>query len=339
MYKDLLLKYPNVNFVGRGRKIKDGKMVGNAIVCGVKQKFPLEALSEHEIIPSEVVDHRGVLSMTDVVEVGEIVAPRSVPQAFDRTATWRPAPGGVSIGHRDITAGTLGAWVYDNATGELLILSNNHVLANSNNAKIGDPILQQGPHDGGRFPDHHVANLHKFVEISFGVSPSDCPITDTIVKGLNKGASAIGSSHRLSSSKVSPQASNKVDAAVARAIELSVMGDPSILEIGRVTSYTKGLSLGMRVFKSGRTTEFTSGEIVVLDAVVNVSYGSAGTAMFEGQIITGAMSAGGDSGSLGVLQDGDHDSAFGLLFAGSDQVTIFNPIIDVLTSLNIRFAE
>lgn len=61
-----------------------------------------------------------------------------------RTDRWRPAPGGVSIGHKDITAGTLGCVVIDDETGEKLILSNNHVLADCNRGKIGDEILQPG---------------------------------------------------------------------------------------------------------------------------------------------------------------------------------------------------
>jgi hypothetical protein len=42
----------------------------------------------------------------------------------------RPAQGGVSIGHYKITAGTLGCLVRD-GKGGTYILSNNHVLANS----------------------------------------------------------------------------------------------------------------------------------------------------------------------------------------------------------------
>ncbi|TVP59895.1 MAG: hypothetical protein EA351_01115 [Gemmatimonadales bacterium] len=61
----------------------------------------------------------------------------------DRTARVRPAPIGFSVGHPDITAGTLGARVV-NGGGQVFILSNNHILANSNNASIGDPILQPG---------------------------------------------------------------------------------------------------------------------------------------------------------------------------------------------------
>ena len=76
---------------------------------------------------------------TDVIQTGPIRTLQG------HTGRIRPAPGGVSIGHRDITAGTLGCLVAKN--GQTFILSNNHVLANSNEADPGDPILQPGPYD------------------------------------------------------------------------------------------------------------------------------------------------------------------------------------------------
>ena len=62
----------------------------------------------------------------------------------------------------------------------------------------------------------------------------------------------------------------------------------------------------------------------MLNATVNVSYGVGQVARFENQIVTTAMSQGGDSGSLLVAGDALH--AVGLLFAGSEQATIHNPI-------------
>ena len=66
-----------------------------------------------------------------------------------------------------------------------------------------------------------------------------------------------------------------------------------------------------------------------------MSYGSNQIATFENQIIAGAMSSPGDSGSLVV--DGSEPLAVGLLFAGSDTTTVINPIDRVLDLLNITF--
>ena len=74
------------------------------------------------------------------------------------------------------------------------------------------------------------------------------------------------------------------------------------LNIG-LTRPTVPPARGMNVHKCGRTTEYTMGTIDDVDASVNVNYGTAGTALFTNQIVTGDMSDGGDSGSL-VLQGG-----------------------------------
>jgi hypothetical protein len=102
-----------------------------------------------------------------------------------------------------------------------------------------------------------------------------------------------------------------------------------ILEIGVVGGVTPA-SLGLTVRKSGRSTGLTTGQIIVLETTVNILYGDR-TARFEGQIVTGPMSEPGDSGSL--LIAGDSLLAVGLLFAGSTQATVYNPIQEVLNGL------
>lgn len=76
----------------------------------------------------------------------------------------RPLVIGCSIGHFKITAGTLGCFVKDRATGEILILSNNHVLANENNAEVGDAILQPGKFDGGKVSIDTIGQLRRFIK-------------------------------------------------------------------------------------------------------------------------------------------------------------------------------
>ncbi|MCB0293914.1 MAG: hypothetical protein KDG51_01450, partial [Calditrichaeota bacterium] len=72
-----------------------------------------------------------------------------------------------------------------------------------------------------------------------------------------------------------------------------------ILNIGPVTQ-TAEAALGMAVKKMGRTTSFTTGTIQQIDATVTVNYGSNRNATFVDQLITSAMSEGGDSGSAVV---------------------------------------
>jgi hypothetical protein len=105
---------------------------------------------------------------------------------------------------------------------------------------------------------------------------------------------------------------------------------------GTVNSVIKTPEIGLLVKKVGRTTGLTIGRIISLNTTVLVSY-SHGLARFVGQIITSHMSDPGDSGSL-VVNYSDNKPV-GLLFAGSDIVTVLNPIADVISGLNIRFGD
>jgi hypothetical protein len=260
-----------------------------------------------------------------VVEVGELRAEQA------RTDRWRPAPGGISVGHFKVTAGTLGTMVQDRASGGRLILSNNHVLANSNEANVGDPVLQPGAIDGGSPNSDTLAQLERFVEIQFNQQPPTCGIAKLVADLLNGLARLVGSRHRLRVIQENPQAVNRVDAAVAKPVNAADLL-PEILDIGEVQG-TVLPALGMAVRKSGRTTGYTTGQINVIDTTVTVSYGESRSARFEGQFVSTPMSQGGDSGSL--LVDGESLQAVGLLFAGSAQATIYNPIRDVLEALQI----
>jgi len=71
-----------------------------------------------------------------------------------------------------------------------------------------------------------------------------------------------------------------------------------------------------------------------MDATVSISYDTDTAATFEDQILTTAMSQGGDSGSL--LVAADDNIAAGLLFAGSTQSTVYNPIQAVLDCLEVN---
>ena len=321
-----LKKKLNVNGVAVGHKIVAGKDTGEMCVTVlVKKKLVKSQLLGKDLVPQTI---NGI--PTDVREVGNIVAFKA------RTDRWRPAPGGVSIGHYLITAGTLGAFVKDVTTGQVLILSNNHVLANSNNASVGDAILQPGPADGGSNPQDRIATLERWITIQFqsggGGNGGSCSLAKSAAGVLNFFAKIVGSSHRLVPTKISATA-NEVDCAVAKPIDnSSITGD--ILDIGVITG-TKAATLNMALRKSGRTTGTTTGTVDMLAATVDVGYGGSLVATYENQIIAGAMSQPGDSGSLVV--DGTDPLAVGLLFAGSDTTTVINPIDRVLALLNVEF--
>ena len=333
--KSELLRKQNVVAVGVGYKVCDNIPTDQeSVTVFVKKKMPSIHLYKKDRIPREI---KGV--STDVVEVGDIVA-----QSIDPKKKYRPAPGGVSIGHHSITAGTLGCVVKKD--GKRYILSNNHVLANSNQAILGDYIFQPGPTDGGLLSDR-IATLYQFIPIDFGGDtpppppPPDeddgdkkkswCPLAGMFQRVTNFVTRQIGSKYRVRVERRSEP--NFVDCALALPDNDSLVSD-EITEIGYINGIETSPLLSMPVKKFGRTTSFTEDVIQHLHVSVNVGYGAGRFALFEDQILTGPMSAGGDSGSIVV---NDENKVVGLLFAGSDLVTIINPIQYVIDALGIEF--
>lgn len=300
----LLLSKANVVGVGIGIKVKGGRKTDKpCITVLVAEKLPLQALAPADVVPKFIAGYP-----TDVITGGPF-------QALALLQGTKAAAPGTSIGHYRITAGTFGAVVYDQRNSTPLILSNNHVLANSSNGRdhrayIGDPILHPGPSDGGRLPDSLIAKLTRFQVLNF-----------------------LAADHQTATwqNSLATQLTNLVDAAVAEPLPDKLL-EPEILGIGPVTG-TREAELDLPVQKSGRTTGVTQGIILLLNAAVRVSYGSAGMAIFTDQIIGDIPSAPGDSGSLVVDNE---RRAVGLLFAGGGGLTVCNPISHVERLLQIR---
>jgi hypothetical protein len=312
-----LMRKPNVVATGVGYKVVNGEQTKNlALICSVDTKKSKASLSAKELIPASIQN-----IPTDVYATGIISA------LIDGKSRIRPAPGGVSIGHKDITAGTLGCLVKkDN---KIFILSNNHVLANSNNASIGDFILQPGPADGGRYSQDHIANLSEFIPIVFEDEDSACSIAKAAAAIINGLGFITGSKTRLRSIR-KQVAENLVDCAIAEPVEPDDVNN-EIVDIGAISGLGEA-NLDMEIQKSGRTTEYTTGRISQIDVTSKVSYGPNKLATFVNQLMAGAMSQGGDSGSAVLSMD---KKLVGLLFAGSTSTTVINPIQYVFNALNI----
>lgn len=228
----------------------------------------------------------------------------------------------------DCCSGTLGALVEDNS-GRQYVLSNNHVLAKSDHANVGDAIVQPGLIDNNCTPN--------------GDGPGTAPIA------------ALSEWLPLKSS------TTDVDAAIAQVGSRTVDGAGAILELGARlpdgtlaaappgTSSTDGrgetASLQMRVAKSGRTTGLTCGGVTAVNLDVSVDYFSDCaetrpylTKVFTNQVgISGdRLSDAGDSGAL-VVDTGDAEPV-GLFFAGGTDAAgvgqgVANPVPEVLSEL------
>jgi hypothetical protein len=262
---------------------------------GPTGQWSLTVLVEKKVPLSEVPAGSRVPATLDGVPTDVVEVGRIDALVFN--ARVRPALPGFSIGHHNITAGTFGCLVEDlRQPGEYLILSNNHVLADVNAGKPGDLIVQPGPFDGGVFPADGVATLERSEPIVFGLAGY-----------------------------------NLVDAAVARPTHTRNV-TASLLGV-LVPRGVDQAFVGAPVIKAGRTTQVTVGLVLAVNATILVNYGLAGLAHFRHQIITTAMAAGGDSGSL--LMNGGL-AAVGLLFAGSAVITVHNHIGDVESALGVR---
>jgi hypothetical protein len=244
---------------------------------------------------------------TDVVQVGYVRALQNPRERF------RPVvPSGVSMAHYKVTAGTLAIPVRDRASGDRLLLSNNHVFANSNNAMKGDQILQPSPLDGGKVPGDVVATLERFLELNYlgdasrepvrddrpgdggqPGQPSGCDIVDALVGVANLFAGASGSEKRVQATRA--QSSDRVkgpqvdkiyppttgfsaQSAPANVADCALArpNDPEMFSEQilniGVVNGTKPAAIGGRIRKMGRTTGYTESVITLLNATVNVAY-------------------------------------------------------------------
>ncbi|SFS08841.1 hypothetical protein SAMN05216559_3527 [Halomicrobium zhouii] len=265
--RDELEACANVVGTAWGEKRVNDQAVGeDAVVVLVRRKVSEAQLDPDDRIPKEVdVDGRRV--KTDVQEVGDVRAqatatrPASEP---DRERRWRPAPAGVSLGHPEITAGTLGSPALETEDGQTVVLTNAHVAAPLGVAREGDEILQPGPADGGSPGDDVIGTLAAASEIAAGEP-------------------------------------NTTDSAIV-AVHPGDVSD-TILGVGEFAGFT-GPRTDATYTKSGRTTGVTTGELRARDVRIRVGGYHDEPTVFEGVDLFGPMSAGGDSGSLVGIVDG-----------------------------------
>ncbi len=323
IHEKRLLRMANVVGVMIGYKVSAGEKTDTlSIICLVERKVKEQDLKKQDLIPS-IIDEE----MIDVIQVGKLRAFQ-----IDKKARHRPCPMGTSGGHYLVTAGTNGELLRDKKTGKTCIGTNNHVGANSNNAKIGDPYLQPGSYDGGTVQNDTIGHLLRFVPISFALDQSECAAARFWSGIYNVPARAFGRMTRLQPVVAYPEY-NIVDAAMIEVTETDVSS--SIVDIG-VPRGIRQTQLDMLVQKSGRTSCHTvDGVVTGIDATLGpIDYGGR-LAYFRDQIVISkeGFSAGGDSGSLILDMEG---YAVGNLFAGSDEqnITIANQVQNYLDLLD-----
>lgn len=218
----------------------------------------------------------------------------------------------ISTANSGSTAGTLATFVRRGDDEDVEFLSNNHVLADENQARAGDPIVQPGAIDGGVHPGDMIGSLAAFVTLdATSTNHVDC---------------ASASLHAPTAWSLQPF---EPFGGLGGSLEDDDDAFPAIAKIGRTTRLTLGAVSAIEV-----------------DGV-RVQY-DMGILMFDGQIEfessgKGAFSAPGDSGSLIFATTRKPALAVALLFAGSEtggrnggSLTYGNPINRVLQDLDAK---
>ena len=244
-----------------------------------------------ELRPEERVPTEVKGIQTDVVELGDLKALSPFHEVPGiNIGRIRPLRAGYSVGHYRVTAGTLGAIVWKQGWPWEAVLSNCHVLANS--------ISVQAPSRAGLW------------DAVFQPGPSDGGMSADQIAWLFGWTPLVEG----------PDAANEVDRAWAL-LSYSVAYRIAPLRRPRLAD------LGLEVAKDGRTTGYTESRIFDTAATLLVDYGLF-TARFIHQVIAmPGMGLPGDSGSLVRTREWN---PVGLLFAGSSQATIVNPLDKVL---------
>ena len=231
----------------------------------------------------------------------------------------------------DCCSGTLGA-LLEGSDRRQYLLSNNHVLARSDQATVGDSIIQPGLIDNNCTPNGDgpgtsiVGALTGWLPLSAGATNADVAIAQVAAGAVNP-------------------AGNILELGVRQPDGTLAAAPPGISSSG---GKGETAALQMRVAKSGRTTGLTCAGVSAMNLDVMVDYFTDCaetkpylTKTYTNQVgITGnQFSDAGDSGALVV--DSANAEPVGLFFAGGTDASgvgqgVANPATDVLSELNAQ---
>ena len=210
------------------------------------------------------------------------------------------------ISRRFCCSGTLGSLVQD-TTGALYILSNNHVLARSDQATAGEDISQPGLVDNNCVAPRIVAD--------FTTAPALGSNVDAALAALRAGTmNTTGAIEDIGT--------------ISSVVKVPTVG-LAVAKSGRTTGFTTGTIGSINTSVSVRYPK---------------SCGSNGGTVvsYTNQVVinSSTFSAGGDSGSLIVSNNSAScHQPVALLFAGSSTTTIGNPVSDVVVALSAKLGR
>lgn len=317
------LKRDGVTAVDVGYKISEGEITNDlAIRVHVERKKHPDELRKHEtfnlsggapektgggfdidVLEADYAPALPAVAEDDLPPLGpEVIGPESV----NRKGRLNPLVGGVSVANARVSAGTLGAIVWDREDCQVCILSNWHVLCGSRDCEVGESILQPGKFDGGR-PSDKVAELKRW------------RLDKDADAALANLTGARGSSRDI------------LEWEPIKGVETPKLG-MKVIKSGRTTGLTEGIidgvGLSTRLNYGGGTVQSFRNQIHIVPRPPwpKEDY---------------EVSKGGDSGSVWINED--TGMAVGLHFAGETDPSptaehaVANRMVDVARALNFSF--
>jgi len=312
------------NVVGYGlgiKRVKGEKTGEEAMLFFVEKKT--DDIADEDRVP-DIIDGK----KTDVIEFGKVTTKLLEPCGTDlMQKTIVPIRGGLQLS-TGVHLGTLGAVVKDNLTGKLFAITNSHVA--------GDPV--NCTQDQADYLDS--------IDKSFIHGPSSA--------GLEMYQSTTDDNQFgevVRNQEVNFDSFNRVDTALI-SIKSEFGVTPGIMGLSKYAQpfiHPGTIPVGTAVLKSGRTTGVTYGEILSMDATLNVGGRGNLNMPFENQIIvysdnTETLFMGsGDSGAVLCVDLGDERvGIIGHLHAGTEMLEIggswgvASRLDDIVDALDIR---
>lgn len=275
----------------------------NNVIVLVEEKLPEDEIPDGKLARERIDDD------TKVVEVNDITAHGVRAQLESPRRRYRPVRPGVSEMNASGGAATAGfmARVTDPSAaeiglnaeqGDVVRVSNQHVYGRSENAEVGEPIVQPSPIDGDS-----NGTVGEYIG---GSLLEDGSPADAAVRSVSK-------SERRSQRAYMPHG------------------------IGPMKTGNGSVLRGDSVQKTGRTTGLTDGRVTATSATVDVSYGDAHEKVRRRDVlVTTATSKGGDSGApLLTKPESGRPALIGHVFSGSDRVSIADKLENIEEQLGV----
>ena len=283
-----MLKYDNINSVGIGYKTVNGKKTNEVVIqFTVDRKMDtsvLEDIGTIEIPKEFKLD--GETIKTDVIQ--RVYKPSfqliNAEVTDIRKTRQNPVFPGISLAHKNVTAGTFGCVVYGRNNAKPYILSNWHVL-DGNSEQIGDAIFQPGKFDDSDTANNAVGKLVK----SFLGEAGDCAIASIKNRSFHQGILDLD--------------------IVPKQIASAELGD-LVVKSGRTTAVTYGVVRRTDVFASMPYGGVAGTQTIKCFEIEQDPNFPANN---------NEISMGGDSGSIWLVRDKNgkaKDIVLGLHFAG-----------------------